>query len=69
MADKTPAEVIEILGRSGVRGISQIRCRIIDGNERGKVLVRDVSGPVRLGDILMLKEIEMETPGSMGRRR
>lgn len=69
MADKTPAEVIEILGRSGVRGISQIRCRIIDGNERGKVLVRDVSGPVRIGDILMLKEIEMETPGSMGRRR
>lgn len=69
MADKTPAEVIEILGRSGVRGISQIRCRIIDGNEKGKVLVRDVSGPVRIGDILMLKEIEMETPGSMGRRR
>lgn len=69
MADKTPAEVIEILGRSGVRGVSQIRCRIMDGNEKGKVLLRDVSGPVRIGDVLMLKEIEMEGPSSMGRRK
>lgn len=69
MADKTPAEIIEILGRSGVRGINQIRCKVIDGDEKGKVLIRDVMGPVRIGDILMLKEIEMETPGSMGRRK
>jgi small subunit ribosomal protein S28e len=69
MADKTPAEVIEILGRSGVRGVTQVRCRIMDGTEKGKVLLRDVNGPIRIGDVLMLKEIEMEGPSSMGRRK
>lgn len=69
MAEKIPAEIIEIIGRSGVRGISQIRCKVIDGDERGKVLVRDVLGPVRIGDVLMLKEVEMETPSGMGRKR
>lgn len=69
MAEKIPAEIIEIIGRSGVRGISQIRCKVVDGEEKGKVLVRDVLGPVRIGDVLMLKEVEMETPSGMGRKR
>lgn len=69
MADKIPAEVIEIIGRSGVRGVSQIRCKVTEGEEKGKMLVRDVLGPIRIGDMLMLREIEMETPSSLGRRR
>jgi small subunit ribosomal protein S28e len=69
MAERIPAEIIEILGRSGVRGINQVRCRVVEGDERGKVLVRDVLGPVRIGDTLMLKEVEMETPSSIGRRK
>ena len=58
-----PAEVITVLGRMGVKGVSRVRCRIKDDKGREKVLMRNVVGPVRLGDILMLKEIEMDVGG------
>ncbi|MEM7826825.1 MAG: 30S ribosomal protein S28e [Candidatus Aenigmatarchaeota archaeon] len=67
--NEIPAEVIELLERSGVRGIQRVRCKITEGENKGKVLIRDVIGPVRLGDILMLKEVEMEAPSSLGRKK
>jgi len=55
-----PAEVVQVLGKSGHRGVQKVRCKITEGSDEGKILVRDVMGPVREQDVLILEETEME---------
>lgn len=56
-----PARVDEVVGRTGTRGEAiQIRCKILDGRDKNKTIRRNVKGPVQTGDILMLRETEIE---------
>ncbi|MBU0471407.1 MAG: 30S ribosomal protein S28e [Nanoarchaeota archaeon] len=56
-----PARVDEVVGRTGTRGEAiQIRCKILDGRDKNKTITRNVKGPIQTGDIVMLRETEIE---------
>lgn len=57
----TPAEVIEVVGKTGMHGEAmQVKCRIQEGGNQGRIITRNVLGPVRVGDVIQLKETVRE---------
>jgi len=60
-SEAVPAIVEDLIGRTGKFGeVTQVKCRILQGRHRGKTMRRNVKGPIRVKDILMLRETQIE---------
>ena len=63
-----PAEVVQVMGKLGIKGVSRVRCKVIDGRDKDKILTRNVVGPIRVGDVIMIKETAMDTEAKFAQR-
>ena len=57
----TPAEVVEVIKRTGVHGeILQVMCKILSGPDQGRIKRRNVKGICQKGDVVILLNTERE---------
>ncbi len=62
------AEIVEIVGNYGPKGLKLVKCRVLEGIDKGKIIERFVVGTTKVGDLIWIKDTSIETV-STGKRR
>jgi small subunit ribosomal protein S28e len=61
VAVSIPGTVDSIVGNASAKGgVTQVRVKVLAGRDEGKIITRNVRGPIRVGDTLMMTETEFE---------
>ena len=60
--DAIPVEIVDVKGiKTGIHGeVYQVLCKVMDGKDKGRVIRRNVKGPIKKGDTILLLETERE---------
>jgi small subunit ribosomal protein S28e len=68
--DGFDAEIVEVIGRTGVFGeVKQVMAKVLQGRDQGNVIRRNIKGPVKVGDIIVLLETERESKALKTKKR
>ena len=59
------AEVVQVMETLGIKGVRRVRCRVVEGNDRNRIVTRNVSGPVKLGDVILIKDSGFDIESKM----